>query len=108
MTAATVRQLHKRPAKRPAPRTITAKISEGEFAGWEATAKADFPARLLADLQSGSIEKICAVLDTIIIEHNFPNANDELAESMADVDPYTGLMLMGGEIFDALSKLPNR
>lgn len=108
MTQANVRPLKRRVAKRPAPRTVTASITEGEFAGWEATAKADFPVKMLVDLQSSDVAKILAVLDTIIIDHNFPNADDELAQSMADVDPYGGLMLIAAEIFDALAKLPNR
>ena len=108
MTAGTVRQLRRRAAKRPAPRTVNVVIKEGEFAGWEATAKADFPARLLVDLQSGEISKILAVLDAIIIDHNFPDVNDEIATAMADVDPYPALLTIAGEIFDEMSKLPNR
>ena len=87
-------------------RTVT--IGKGDFEGWEATARADFPAGLLADLQSGSIDKIIGVLDAIVIDHNFPDANDELAKSMADVDPYGGLMEVASGIFDAIAKLPNR
>lgn len=102
------RQLHRRPAKRPAPRTVTVTIDKGDFIGWEATARADFPARLLADLQSGSIAKIMDVLDVIVISHNFPNAKDELATSMGDVDPYDGLMEVASAIFDGIAKLPNR
>lgn len=102
------RQLHRKPAARPAARTVTATIAKGDFAGWEATARADFPARLLADLQSGNIARIIGVLDAIIVDHNFPNADDELATSMGDVDPYTGLMEVAGAIFDAIAKLPNR
>ena len=102
------RQLHRKPAHRPAARTVSITIDKGDFAGWEATARADFPARLLADLQSGNIERIIGVLDAIVVDHNFPNKDDELAASMGDVDPYTGLMAAAGEIFDAIAKLPNR
>jgi hypothetical protein len=102
------RQLHRRPASRPAVRTVDIAIDKGDFAGWEATARADFPARLLADLQSGQIERIIAVLDAIIVDHNFPNSQDELAERMGDVDPYAGLMEAASAVFDAIAKLPNR
>ena len=102
------RPIRRRPAKRPEARTVHVLVSKGDFEGWEATARADFPARLLADLQSGSIERIIGVLGAIVVDHNFPNADDELAETMGDVDPYTGLMAVAGEIFDAMSKLPNR
>lgn len=103
-----VRQLKRRPAKRPAQRTVSVTITEGDFEGWEATARADFPARLLSDLSSGSVPKIMAVLDAIVVDHNFPTSEDEIAETMADVDPYDGLLKVAGEIFDAIGKLPNR
>ena len=51
---------------------------------------------------------IIAALDVIVIDHNLPDANDELAASMAEVDPYDGLMDMATGIFDAIGKLPNR
>lgn len=98
----------RRPAKRPPTRTVHVLVAEGDFAGWEATAKADFPARLLGDLQSGNVDRLIGVLDAIIVEHNFPNVDDELAERMGDVDPYAGLMKVGGDILDAIGKLPNR
>lgn len=98
----------RRPAKRPAPRTVHVLIAEGDFVGWEATARADFPARVLADLQSDSIERIMHALDVIIVDHNFPDAQDGLAETMQDVDPYEGILKIAGELFDALGKLPNR
>lgn len=98
----------RKPAKRPAPRTVTVAVAEGDFAGWEATARADFPARVLADLQSDSIARIMAALDVIIVDHNFPDATDAIAGSMADVDPYEGLLRIAGELFEAIGKLPNR
>jgi hypothetical protein len=95
-------------ARRPAARTVRVEIPDGDYAGWSATVLADFPAGLLAKLQSPSVESILEVLDTIIVEHNFPNSRDELAASMAEVDPYGGLMTIAGRIFDELGKLPNR
>jgi hypothetical protein len=96
-----------RPAPRPTPRTVHVKLS-GAFDGWEVTARADFPARLLADLQSGELTRIWTVLDEIVTEHNLPNGQDELADAMADVDPYDGLLEVATGIFDAIGKLPNR
>lgn len=98
----------RRPARRPAPRTVTVTIPDGAFAGWEATCRADFPAKLLAKLESGKAADIVEVLDAIVVEHNFPNAQDELATSLAEVDPYDGLMVVAGALFDAIGKLPNR
>jgi hypothetical protein len=105
---ASVRQLKRKAAKRPTPRTVTATIEKGDFEGWEATARADFPASLLADLQSGSISRIIGVLDGIVIDHNMPDVNDEVAKTMGEVDPYSGLMEVASAIFDAIGKLPNR
>lgn len=107
MTAAP-RQIRRRPAKRPEARTVHVLIAKGDFTGWEATARADFPAGLLSDLTSGNIDRIMKVLDAIVIDHNFPDMNDELATSMAEVDPYAGLLEVAGQIFDAIGNLPSR
>lgn len=106
MTA--VRALKRRAAKRPAPRTVTVLIEDGDFAGWEATARADFPASLLAELESGKVERIMKALDLIVLDHNFPDSTDEVAASMSEVDPYDGLLVVSDRIFDAIAKLPNR
>jgi hypothetical protein len=105
--SANVRQIKRRPAKRPAARTVTVQL-EGEFEGWEATARADFPARYLADFDSGKLERIIPALDAIVLDHNFPNSQDEIAASMGDVDPYTALTAFADKVFDAIGKLPNR
>lgn len=89
-------------------RTVVVSIEDGDFAGWEATARADFPAKILADFDSGKVERIIRALDLIIVDHNFPNAEDEIAAGMGDVDPYAGLVLVAERIFDAIGKLPNR
>jgi len=102
------RPLHRRPAKRPAQRVVRVAIEDGDFTGWEATARADFPARYLEDLASGKVDRIIAVLDAIVTDHNFPNDRDEIAATMGDVDPFDGLMVVAGAIFDAIGKLPNR
>jgi hypothetical protein len=93
--------------KRPEPRTVSVKLS-GDFEGWECIAKADFRAGLLADLQSGNLASVIRVLGEIIVEHNFPDETGKLAATIADVDPYDGLISAGTAIFDAIGKLPNR
>jgi hypothetical protein len=105
---ANVRQLKRKAAARPASRTVTVSIAKGDFEGWEAPARADFPAGLLADRQSGSITRIIGVLDAIVLDHNMPDVNDGVAKTMAEVDPYSGLMEVATAIFDAIAKLPNR
>lgn len=96
-----------KPAKRPTPRVIEVQ-GEGEYAEWQATARADFAAHYLADLQSGDLGHIISVLDAIVTEHNFPNERGELSASMGDVDPYEGLLHMATAIFKAIGTLPNR
>ena len=106
---ATVRAMKRKAAKRPAPRTVTFTAPEdSDYAGWEVTAKADFPAKVLIQLQSERMTDIIAALDRIVVSHNLPDENDDIAESMGEVDPYDGLMDMATGVFDALSKLPNR
>lgn len=103
-----VRELRRRAAKRPEPRTVHVVIEEGDFAGWEATVRADFPASLMRGFESGRLDDILAVMELIITEHNMPNGEDEIAEHLADVDPYAGLLAIANEIGAALGKLPNR
>lgn len=94
-------------ATRPEPRTVTVQ-GEGAYAGWEVTAKADFPARVLFDLQSKDLQTFYAAFDRIVISHNFPGDDGERAPTMADVDPSEGAQHMAGRIFDAMAALPNR
>lgn len=94
-------------AARPPGRTVDVKLS-GDFEGWECTARADFKAGWLADLQSGDIGKIIDVLGKIIVSHNFPDENGQLAADVREVDPYDGLIEAGTAIFAAIGKLPNR
>lgn len=103
-------QIKRRPAQtRRERRTVHVVVAEGDYAGWECTAYADFKARLYADMQSDDLGRILGVLDKVIISHNFPDEDDPgiLAASMGDVDN-EALKFMAGEVFDAISKLPNR
>ena len=97
----------KRAAKRPAPRTVHVVLT-GDYEGWECTARADFPARVLENFQSDSMERIMAALDAIILDHNFPNDQDEVAEFMSDVSPFGGVTAAADAIWTAIGKLPNR
>jgi hypothetical protein len=94
-------------ARRPPARIVDIELGE-PYVGWHARARADFPARLLADLQTNDVARVIRALDGIILEHNFPDEHDELAASMGEVDPYDGLVLAGIAVIDALGKLPNR
>lgn len=94
-------------AAKPKPRMVEVKLNS-EYTGWVATARADFPARVLADLQSGQMDRIIPALDIIIVHHNMPDIDGNVAASMGDVDPYDGMIKMAGAIFDAIGSLPNR
>lgn len=97
-----------RPAgKRPPRREVEVSGPKG-FDDWACRARADFPTSTLADLQSGSVDRIVKALDVIVIEHNFPNVDDDVAATMGDVDPYSGLLAMSAAIIDAIGKLPPR
>lgn len=107
MSAGNVRQLKRKAAKRPEPRTVHVVLT-GEFEGWEATARADFPAKFLEAFESGRIAPIMEALEHIIIDHNMPDENGNIAEHLADIDPYAGLLAVSTAIGDAVGNLPNR
>lgn len=98
----------KRAAKRPPTRTVEVGIAEGDFAGWQATFRVDFPARLLEEFESGSAQRVIAALQKLVIEHNFPDVDGEVAATLIDVDPYTGLVAIADAYMDALRALPPR
>lgn len=103
-----VTQLKRKAAKRPAPRTVTVTVDAGDFAGWTATARADFPVSVLIDLESGSITRTIEAMEKLIIEHNMPDADGEIAATLADVDPYEGVLEVLGLVMEEIGKLPNR
>ena len=88
-------------------RTVTV-VLDGDFEGWEATARADFPARWLAEFTTADYEGLITFMDRILVSHNMPDTNDEIAASSADVAPYDGLIKMADAILDAIGKLPKR
>lgn len=95
-------------AGNPAPRTIPVKIADGNYAGWECVAKADFKARRIADLTSGDFTRILDALNVIIVSHNFPDQDTgEHAEDLGEVD-FRGLSAVIEQMTEALSSLPNR
>lgn len=95
-------------AKRPPARTIDVELNGGgAFDGWWLRARADFPAALLAELQSGDIARVMAVLDVVIVDHNMPDEQGELAGELGQVQ-YDGLLRMAGALFDELGRLPPR
>ena len=98
----------KRAAKRPPVRTVEVGIPEGDFAGWQATFRVDFPAKLIEEFESNNARRVIAALQVLVVDHNFPDANGEIAETLIDVDPYTGLVAIADAYMDALRALPPR
>lgn len=100
----------KRPvARRSPPRTVEILLNGGgPFDGWAATCRADFPSRWIRDLESGDIDRMMGAMDKIVLDHNFPDEEGELAQTMADVDPWTGLVAVMGELTAAIGRLPPR
>jgi hypothetical protein len=102
------RALRRKVAKRPEPRTVEIELTEGAFAGWWARILVDFPMRVMLEIESGKAERVMAALDGIIVDHNFPGADGERAASIADVDPYTGMVAIADRFMDAMRSVPNR
>lgn len=89
------------------PRTVTVH-GDGDFADWEITIRADFPARLLLDLQSTDISRILAAVQRITVGHNLPDSEGNVATDLLDVDPYAGLIALVGKATEAMVSLPPR
>jgi hypothetical protein len=105
---ATVRQLKKRPAKQPERRFVTFVLT-GDYEGWEGAARADFKIKIVADLDSGQMDRVIPALDSIVTDHNFPDADDpdKIAATIGDVDS-DAIGPIVDAIFTAIGKLPNR
>lgn len=95
-------------ASRSEPRTATAELPDGPYAGWSVTVRADFKARILADLTSTDVDRILSALRKIVLDHNLPDdETGERAADLADVD-YGGLMAVAGAAMTAIQRLPPR
>jgi hypothetical protein len=84
-----------KPAARREAKVLKVEL-EGDFAGWTAECRSakDLPARIYGELaavgeaDAVALVRLAAVLDKIVITHNFPKAEDgTLAETMLDVSP---------------------
>jgi hypothetical protein len=92
---------------RPAPRTIRIDLPE-PYTGFYAIAKADFPARVLTDLQSGDFATAVDAFSRVVIEHNLPAEDGTTAPHLADVDPFDMVRIAMEKWGDELGKLPPR
>jgi hypothetical protein len=95
-------------AARPAPRTVTVDDLGGAYAGWSATMRVDWPAGWMQAVEAGELAGILMVLDRAVTTHNMPDADGNIAATMAEVDPASGMALMASELLDRMGKLPPR
>lgn len=88
-------------------RTATLEL-EAPYEGWVFTIRLDYPARVLEQLLSGSVVTITRALDTLVIEHNFPDVDGKVAASMLDVYPVEGVLAAFDAYQDHRLTVPNR
>lgn len=92
---------------KPAPRTIRIDLQE-PYAGFYVIARADFPARVLSDLQSGNFDKAIDAFSRIIVEHNFTDEESKPVDHLADADPFSMVTFAMEKWGEELGKLPPR
>lgn len=95
-------------AHRPKPRTVEVAVESGDFEGWRATVRVDFPAKVLEDMQSGNVERIMRAAELVILEHNFPDSEGFVATRLTDVDPFGGIVAVLNLGMGAIKSLPPR
>ena len=92
---------------KPSFRTVEIVLA-APFDGWTATMRAEgVPARVMIDLQSGSVERALNAVDRLIVKHNFLNEDGEPAASVLDA-PMDALTQTVERWSEAVAALPNR
>lgn len=108
-----VRVLKPKAAPRPTPRTVTVD-GKGDYAGWHLVARADFPAQIMFDLELSDassvtdLRRVFTTFDRLILDHNMPDIDGNIAGTLAEVDPKEGAVYMLGEALTAIGRLPPR
>ena len=98
----------RRGAAKPAGRDPVVLRLSGAFEGWEATVRVDFPARVLEELNSGENGRVCRAFDRIMVTHNMPDAEANVADSLLDVEPLDFIGPLIEALGVALEALPPR
>lgn len=93
--------------QKPAARTIRYDL-KAPYEGFYVEARADFPARTLADLSSGDFAKAMTAFDKLVVSHNLTDADDQVVKSVMDADPYELVTKAMEGWVEALGKLPPR
>lgn len=87
-------------------RTVTVE-GDGDTSTWTLTIRTGFSARMLEDLGSGDLFRILRAADQLVVDHNMPNVEGEVAPSLMDVYPAQAAQAMVMRALDAMSKVPN-
>ena len=96
-------------AAAPSPPARTATLTlEAPYDGWTFTIRLDYPARVLEQLLSGSVVTITHALDSLVVDHNFPDVEGNVAASMLDVFPVDGVLAAFDAYQDHRLTVPNR
>ena len=92
---------------KPSFRTVEIALA-APFDGWTATMRAEgVPARVMIDLQSGSVERALNAMERLIIKHNFLTEDGEPAASVLDA-PMDALTQAVERWSEAVAALPPR
>jgi hypothetical protein len=92
---------------KPDFRTVEVALT-APFDGWTATMRAEgVPARVMIDLQSGSVERALGAMERLIVKHNFLNENGEPSQSVLDA-PMDALTQAVEKWSEAVAALPPR
>ena len=92
---------------KPSFRTVEIALA-APFDGWTATMRAEgVPARVMIDLQSGSVERALNAMERLIIKHNFLTEDGEPAASVLDA-PMDAMTQAVERWSEAVAALPPR
>ncbi len=92
---------------KPSFRTVEIALA-APFDGWTATMRAEgVPARVMIDLQSGSVERALNAMERLIIKHNFLTEDGEPVASVLDA-PMDALTQAVERWSEAVAALPPR
>lgn len=96
-----------RVGSQPEPRTVQASGS-GDCADWHIVMRSDFSARMLEELRSGDAGRIMLSADKLVVSHNFPGIDGEVAASILDAVPLDCAVEVVSAALVMIGKLPNR
>ena len=92
---------------KPSFRTVEIALA-APFDGWTATMRAEgVPARVMIDLQSGSVERALNAMERLVVKHNFLTDDGEPAASVLDA-PMDALTQAVERWSEAVAALPPR